>query len=135
MANLSTNYAYDFMLIYGYDLVDRGTKNPALDPILLDRLDHGLGLLSNADAPKNIIVAGKYGGRDRVFYERTGLTESHFMKKYLIKKGIKPEHIYEETEGISTLDSTKRAYDFFVVTKNWRSGILVSTLEHLPRVI
>ena len=134
MANLLTNYACDFMLIYGYDLVDNGTDTPTLDKILTDRLDYGVRL-SKAVAPRAVIVAGQYGGRDKDFYERTRLPESHFMKKYLINEGIKEEIIHEEAEGRSTLDSTKRLYDSFVVPRKYSSGIIVSTSEHLPRVI
>jgi hypothetical protein len=120
----------DFILIHGYVLEEDGT----MDPLLIDRLDYGRKVCSQGFT-NNIVVAGKHGGRDQPFYERTGIPESSVMKDYLVSIGVPSGDIFEEDQGTNTFDSTLNAYNQFILPNGWLSGMVVSTAEHLPRII
>jgi vancomycin permeability regulator SanA len=120
----------DFMLVHGYELTEEGQ----LDAILRDKLEHTLRLYQSGHA-RNIIVAGKYTKSDKEFCERTGATESSVMKQYLANKNVPLEAIFEEDEGKNTFDCTKNAFNKIILPHRWNSGIIVSNLEHLPRII
>lgn len=120
----------DFILIHGYILLEDGL----LDPILVDRMEHGLDLFLR-ELGSNIIVAGKHGLQDKEYYEKTKITEAKRMRQYLEEKKVDPSKIFEECEGTNTFDCTSKAYQTIIKPNHWTSGVIVSSREHLPRII
>lgn len=119
----------DFMLIHGYILTPDGT----IRDILEERLEYAVEL--DLDFPvRNIIVAGKHGKEDEEYVKRTGRTEARAMYDRLQEKGINPARIHLEPEGTNTWDCTKNAYDRLIKPMGWKSGVVISTAEHLPRI-
>ena len=124
----------DFMLIHGYILNPDGS----IDPILEDRLNYGLALLQHDGLEvEKVIVAGRSGGsqaRDFQYVEGTGITQAHKMRDWLANRHIDPSNILLEDIGTTTWSCTEKAYNSLIVPQRFRSGIVVSTAEHLPRL-
>lgn len=120
----------DFIICHGYVYNEDGT----MDPILKQRLDFSLELYHKGFS-SNIILAGKYGQRDKLLYEETNLTQSAKMKGYCLQYGIPSKAIYEEPDGTNTFDCTKFTYERIILPFKWTSGIIVSSHEHMPRII
>jgi hypothetical protein len=122
----------DFMIIQGYELLEDGS----LDDILTDRLDFAISEHDEGLDVKSIIVAGKHGKRDRNFVLRTGVSEAQAMEEYLISRGYTDfSKIKLEEEGTNTWDCTFNAYNDIIKPNGYQSGIIVSSSEHLPRVM
>ena len=105
-----------------------------MDHILIDRLDWGVDLYKRCEEIP-VIVAARCGGRDKEFVERTGKTEADFMKNFILDKGVLSTFVYQENKGENTFDCTSNAYYGIIVPNNWQSGHIISSREHLPRVI
>lgn len=93
-------------------------------PVLKARLDHGLELFREKQAPR-ILTTGGAGG-DPVF------TEGEVARTYLIRKGVPSEAILVEAEGASTMHSTAAAAEI-MRRVGLQSCIVVSDGYHIFR--
>lgn len=94
-------------------------------PILKARLDHALYLYEEGFSELVIVTGGKQPG-DR-------FTEAEAGRIYLEDQDIPSEHILEEGEGLTTLDSLRRVAN--VSEKNgFESWLLVSDPLHSERI-
>ncbi len=125
----------DFILVHGRVLNSDG----GIGKINIDRLDYALGLMQkDGILVKKIIVAGNHGGlhsKDYEFVTKTRITTAHIMRDYLVSKGIDVKMIVLEPEGCNTWDCTVNAYNKIILPNKFKSGIIVSSQDHIPRVI
>ena len=122
----------DFALVHGFDLLEDGK----IDPILESRLDHFLNIVREGLEFRCVIVASKNGRRDKNFVEKTGKTQAATMRDYLIKRGFSDiDKIFLEQEGTNTWLCTVNAYNEIIAPRNYESGMVISSVEHLSRVI
>jgi uncharacterized SAM-binding protein YcdF (DUF218 family) len=93
-------------------------------PVLKARLDHGLELFREKQAPR-ILTTGGAGG-DPVF------TEGEVGRDYLIRQGVPSEAILVESEGDTTMYSTAAAAEI-MRRMGLKSCIVVSDGYHIFR--
>ncbi len=120
----------DFILIYSYQLDSDGS----MPGVFEDRLAYGLQAYQRGVAQR-IIVAGKCGDRDREWLTHAMKTHASVMKDFLTSNGVPPTHVIEEACGENTFDCTRNAYAKIILPNEWTAGLIVSSEEHLPRVI
>lgn len=94
-------------------------------PILKARLDHAAYLYEEGFAELVIVTGGKQIG-DR-------FTEAETGRMYLEDKDIPGEHILEEDEGLTTLDSLRRVADVYE-EEGFEALLLVSDPLHSERI-
>jgi vancomycin permeability regulator SanA len=109
----------DCILILGNKVNEDGTLSERLKA----RLDKGLELYKNGLAPE-IMVSGGLGKEG--FYEGTE------MRNYLVKNGIKQEHVIIDNEGNTTLASAIN-YKKIADEHTFNSVIVVSQFYHISR--
>ncbi|HJZ18944.1 MAG TPA: YdcF family protein [Candidatus Nanoarchaeia archaeon] len=119
----------DFILIHAFTLNENHQPNKIHKQIL----DYGLYLF-NGGFGKEIIVAGKLDNKDRKYFEETNIPLSEIMKEYLTKNGIPFEKVHEESNGENTYDCTVNSFRNIILPRDWKSGIITSSAEHLPRI-
>ena len=91
-----------------------------LSAILKDRTDTAIKLYNNKKV-KKILVSGDHG---REYYD-----EVNIVRKYLLKKGVRPRDIFLDHAGFRTYDSMVRAKTIFQIKK----AIIVTQRYHLYR--
>ena len=87
--------------------------------ITRQRINYGLKLYNELSCP-NIIIAGEI---------------DHANTQHIKKVGISKDKIYEEINGKNTHDCTMNSFKKIILKNKWKNGIIVSSLEHLPRVL
>lgn len=110
-------YAYRIAIVFGAGI------NRALLPtkVLLDRLDKTIQL-AQQDQFNCILLSG---GKTR------SVSESTVMRTYLVQHGISADLLLMDEDGISTLDTLKRARSDFDI----HQAVLITQRFHLPRAI
>ena len=122
--NLALNYVEspkekDFIVTLGYALNADGTMHD----ILIKRLDQTyLAAIANPDA--KIIVSGGV--------QKSGVTESYLMKKWLIEKGIDANRIIPEDKSKDTVDNALNSVEILKVN-NAKNIILITSASHIRR--
>jgi len=119
----------DFILIHAFTI----SKDNQREKIHIQRMDYGIQLYNELSYP-DIIVAGKLDKNDREHFEEKGIPLSKIMKDYLIQKGVPEEKIHEEPEGENSYDCTMNVFKSIIPKNGWKSGVIVSSSEHLPRI-
>jgi hypothetical protein len=122
---------FKLILVHGYTLTEEGS----LDPILTDRLDHALEVYGRETFYPFVVTAGKHGQRDRDFVLETGKSQARHMAEYLEEKGIPNSRLLLEEEGTTTWACTNRVYSEIVLPRRFDHVHIVSTEEHLPRIM
>ena len=109
----------DFIVVLGYVLNDDGTMNE----VLLKRLEQAYEAIKlNPDA--KIIVSGGV--------QKSGVTESYLMKKWLVEKGVAAERIIIEDKARDTVENS--LYSAEILKKNnAKKVILVTSASHIRR--
>ncbi len=118
------------MLIHPYELSEGGIPNR----LFRTRMDYAAYLLSRNDI-KNVIVTGHHGEHDKKIVEQSGVTLANAMLTYLVNNGVDPKKILKELNGTTTWSCTQNVWEEFVMPREFKSGVIVSNVEHLPRVI
>lgn len=108
----------DCIMVLGCGVDDEG--NPRL--LLRDRLDCGVALYQNGEAPK-LLMSGDHG---RVTYD-----EVNAMRSYAMEFGVPSSDIFMDHAGFSTYESMYRARDVFDVDRL----IIVTQEYHLYRAV
>ena len=122
--NLVLNYAEspkgkDFIVTLGYALNSDGTMHETL----IKRLDQTyLAAIANPDA--KIIVSGGV--------QKSGVTESYLMKKWLVEKGIDANRIIPEDKSKDTVDNALNSVEI-LKTNNAKNIILITSASHIRR--
>jgi len=97
-------------------------SNQRPSPILQDRLDVALQVYRSGITDR-IVVSGDHGTDQ---YD-----EANVMRRYLLEKGVPPEHVFMDHAGFDTYDTMYRARDVFQVSK----AIVVTQTFHLNRAL
>ena len=109
----------DFIVTLGYALNSDGTMHETL----IKRLDQTyLAAIANPDA--KIIVSGGV--------QKSGVTESYLMKKWLIDKGIIADRIIPEDKSKDTVDNALNSVEILKVN-NAKNIILITSASHIRR--
>ena len=109
----------DFIVTLGYALNSDGTMHETL----IKRLDQTyLAAIANPDA--KIIVSGGV--------QKSGVTESYLMKKWLIDKGIIADRILIEDKSKDTVDNALNSVGILKVN-NAKNIILITSASHIRR--
>ena len=109
----------DFIVTLGYALNSDGTMHETL----IKRLDQTyLAAIANPDA--KIIVSGGV--------QKSGVTESYLMKKWLIEKGIDANRIIPEDKSKDTVDNALNSVGILKVN-NAKNIILITSASHIRR--
>ena len=122
--NLVLNYVEspkgkDFIVTLGYALNSDGTMHETL----IKRLDQTyLAAVANPNA--KIIVSGGV--------QKSGVTESYLMKKWLIDKGIIADRILIEDKSKDTVDNALNSVEILKVN-NAKNIILITSASHIRR--
>ena len=122
--NLVLNYVEspkgkDFIVTLGYALNSDGTMHETL----IKRLDQTyLAAIANPNA--KIIVSGGV--------QKSGVTESYLMKKWLIDKGIIADRILIEDKSKDTVDNALNPVEI-LKTNNAKNIILITSASHIRR--
>jgi len=120
----------DFLLLHSNVLMPDGSIGKDLQRRLdyvVERLTRGIFQVGA------VIPAGRNGKRDLEYVDRTGITQADVIEAYLRNKGVRTE-IVKENRGRTTFDCTMNAYNEIILPREFQSGIIVSTAEHLPRI-
>ena len=109
----------DFIVTLGYALNSDGTMHETL----IKRLDQTyLAAIANPNA--KIIVSGGV--------QKSGVTESYLMKKWLIEKGIDANRIIPEDKSKDTVDNALNSVEILKVN-NAKNIILITSASHIRR--
>lgn len=107
---------FDVILVLGYRCFDN-----KINSILLSRLRVALKLYKSNTNSFLIVTGGKVG---------SNISESVLMKEYLVKQGIPPCSIVEETKAVDSIENIKNC----AALVGEQSCLLVSSSFHLRRV-
>ncbi len=122
--NLVLNYVNspvekDFIVTLGYALNADGTMHD----VLIKRLEQTyLAALANPNA--KIIVSGGV--------QKSGVTESYLMKKWLIDKGISADRIIVEDKSKDTVDNALNSVEI-LKTNGAKNILLITSASHIRR--
>ncbi len=97
-------------------------RSGALTPAYLDRVDTAYALYASGIVPK-ILVSGDGSGE--------GYDEVTPARNYLLGRGVPPEDIFLDYDGVNTYESMYRARERYGVS----SAIIVTQPFHLPRAV
>jgi vancomycin permeability regulator SanA len=95
-------------------------------PALKERIDVGYDLLTKAAIPRLVVTGASAPGE---------LAEAEVAKKDLVKRGIDPSQIIEETNSHTTLDQVRYIHDYLEGRQNWSRFVIISDQYHLARVV
>lgn len=109
----------DVAVVLGYAV--KNDRQPS--PRLQSRLDKALNLYKRGFF-STIIVSGGTG--------KHGYDEARDMKRYLVKKGIPPEHIYEDKAGKNTYMTARNA-SRVMTERGLKSAMVITQYYHIPR--
>jgi uncharacterized SAM-binding protein YcdF (DUF218 family) len=109
-----------FCVVLGTDCKKDGTP----DAILQNRLDKAISFYNDFSEKNHCSIPIIVSGGDP---HGMGMTESHVMKQYLIKYGIPPERIIEESTSNSTYDNARNIAELFSSAKIVPKTIYVIT--------
>ena len=107
----------DVALILG----NKVNHDGSLSERLQSRLDKSIELYEQQYYDK-IIVSGGLG--------REGHDEAVVMKDYLLKNGIRQEHVIVDSEGLNTYKSSLNT-DSIMIANNWNSVLVISNYYHI----
>lgn len=104
----------------GHGLGDRPS------PALKERIDVGYDLLTKGAIPRLVVTGASAPGE---------LAEAEVAKKDLLKRGIDPSQIIEETNSHTTLEQVRYIHDYLEGRQNWSRFVIISDQYHLARVV
>ena len=95
-------------------------------PVLRYRLDRALELYEQGLTDR-IIVSGAMGPGETV-------TEAYAMKKYLVARGVNPEHVHMEDRSFNTYENLKYSKEIMDY-HGYQSALIVSSDFHIFRAL
>ena len=104
----------------GHGLGDRPS------PALRERIDIGYDLLVKGAIPRIVVTGASAPGE---------LAEASVAKEDLVKQGIDPSQVVEETNSHTTLEQVRYMHDDLLVKQNWSRFVIISDQYHLARVV
>jgi len=96
-------------------------------PALRERLDVGYDLLTKGAIP-SLVVTGASDAPGEV-------PEAEVARKDLLKRGVDPSRIIEETNSHTTLEQVRFLHDDLLGKQNWSRFVIISDQYHLARVV
>lgn len=111
----------DAAVVLGNEVYANGTLSPRLKA----RVDAALGLYRRGTVRK-IVVSGGTG--------KSGVNEAVAMRAYLLGRGVKPDDIVPDPDGVNTR-ATARFTAAYARERGWERVIAVSQFYHLPRAV
>jgi uncharacterized SAM-binding protein YcdF (DUF218 family) len=103
----------------GHGLGDRPS------PALRERIDLGYDLLTKKGIPRLVLTGASAPGE---------LAEAEVSKIYLLKRGVDPNQLVEETDSHTTLEQVRYLHDDLFAKQNWSRFVIISDQYHLARV-
>jgi uncharacterized SAM-binding protein YcdF (DUF218 family) len=94
-------------------------------PALRERIDLGYDLLTKKAIPRLVLTGASAPGE---------LAEAEVSKIYLLKRGVDPNQLVEETESHTTLEQVHYLHDDLFAKQNWSRFVIISDQYHLARV-
>jgi uncharacterized SAM-binding protein YcdF (DUF218 family) len=94
-------------------------------PALRERIDLGYDLLTKKAIPRLVLTGAGAPGE---------LAEAEVSKIYLLKRGVDPNQLIEETESHTTLEQVRYLHDDLFAKQNWSRFVIISDQYHLARV-
>lgn len=114
---LAAEEGYGVAVVFGAKVHEGGT----LSHMLADRMDTAIALY-HAGKVQKLLLSGDGRGE---------WSETRWMKKYAVDKGVAEADIMEDGEGYSTIETVTRAKEIFGIEK----CVLVTQSYHLYRAI
>ncbi|MBQ9746242.1 MAG: YdcF family protein [Clostridia bacterium] len=114
---VTVDEGYEIAVVFGAKVHEGG----ALSHMLQDRMDTAISLY-HAGLVKKLLVSGDGRGE---------WSETKWMKKYAVDKGVAEADVIEDGEGYSTVETVTRANEIFGIEK----CVLVTQKYHLYRAI
>jgi len=93
-------------------------------PALRERLDVGYDLLTKRAIPRIVVTGASAPGE---------LAEAEVARRDLIRRGIDPSQIIEETASHTTLEQVRYVREELQAKQNWSRFVLISDQYHLAR--
>ncbi|MBV7272999.1 YdcF family protein [Clostridiaceae bacterium UIB06] len=93
-------------------------------PFLTSRLEHAIELYEQGYG-NYIIVSGGQGAGESI-------SEAESMKRYLVSKGIKTNHIIAEDKSMTTMENLSNSKKL-MERNNFKTALIVSNKYHLKR--
>lgn len=122
----------DFLLLHSNVLTADGSIGEDLQRRLNFVVD---GFSRGLFSVETVIPAGRNGKRDKEYVDKTGITQAHVIEAYLREHGVTEPEIWKEDEGSTTYACIENAYKRLILPRGYGSGIVVSTAEHLARIM
>jgi uncharacterized SAM-binding protein YcdF (DUF218 family) len=94
-------------------------------PALRERIDLGYDLLTKKAIPRLVLTGASAPGE---------LAEAEVAKIDLLKRGVDPDQLIEETESHTTLEQVRYLHDDLFAKQNWSRFVIISDQYHLARV-
>ncbi|MEP7218001.1 MAG: YdcF family protein [Bacteroidota bacterium] len=111
----------DVAIIPGNTVQRDGTPSARLAA----RLDRAIELYRGKNI-KDMIVSGGIG--------EEGFNEAAVMKQYLVAHGIPEDHVYPDSNGLTTYHTARNSVAIMKL-HGWTNAIVVSQYFHIPRTI
>lgn len=109
----------DFIVTLGYVLNDNGT----MSDVLIGRLEQTYKAAKLNENAKIIVTGG---------VQKTGITESYIMKKWLVDRGIEADRIIIEDKARDTVENSLYSVDI-LKKYNAKKVILITSASHIRR--
>ena len=94
-------------------------------PALRERIDIGYDLLTKKAIPRLVLTGASAPGE---------LAEAEVAKIDLLRRGVDPNQLVEETESHTTLEQVRYLHDDLFAKQNWPRFVIISDQYHLARV-
>jgi uncharacterized SAM-binding protein YcdF (DUF218 family) len=95
-------------------------------PALRERIEVGYDLLTKHSIPRIVVTGASAPGE---------LAEAEVAKMDLVKRGVDPSQVIEETSSHTTLEQVRYLHDDLHLKQNWSRFVIISDQYHLARVV
>jgi vancomycin permeability regulator SanA len=104
----------------GHGLGDRPS------PALRERIEIGYDQLTKHAIPRIVVTGASAPGE---------LAEAEVAKMDLVRRGVDPSQVIEETFSHTTLEQVRYLHDELYLRQNWSRFVIISDQYHLARVV
>ena len=115
---------FDYVIIHGAGLLD----GDRVSKLLSDRLDKAIEVYHKDPTPPIMIPSGGKGSDETI-------SEAEAMARYLIDKGIPPEHIIKEDQSLTTFENLKFSKRIIDAREGSKYTVLVTSNYHVYRAL
>jgi vancomycin permeability regulator SanA len=120
------NFNADAGVVFGAAVWREHGLGDRPSPALRERIDVGYDLLTKGAIPRIVLTGASAPGE---------LAEAEVAKKDLLKRGIDPSQIVEETNSHTTLEQVGYMRGDLLGKQNWSRFVIISDQYHLARVV